>query len=434
MVVPRLPLELIDAIAGAVEELKRWEIEKTLRAMAGVCRAWLSVMTPRLWRDVTMECGSILAFRQLVQENRGKAIAQSVKKLVLWSLTPSDCAEYPVDTLTMLLDLLPNLQSLSIEELWFRADDELKPPHHNGRKIKEVVIFCPGSSDDHLIHLVAFLNIFDVIDTLAFHDPDFADYFVSETPDPRLQVRTALDALGDLLLVRTTVRALEVGSLSYSGGVAILELMRRNPNVRKLESIRMDCEELDEFTMLCDLLHDAGNGVLDLTLDISGDVDGEAEQSFRSWQESEVKVAACTSLRSLTLNIDVADHPVDDTQISHWSRAVSFLSYIPPHQLTSVHFVLSGHVRYSMQELRASEGRMKLASVLSKVPNLQSVLLTMAFEDYATVYESGERKLLRFVEEMFVKVLPKIAERGLLRVREDRSGSFRVLGCQDGTS
>jgi len=167
--------------------------------------------------------------------------------------------------------------------------------------------------------------------------------------------------------------------------------------------------------------------VLDLTLDIPEEFPNDDFGLLPLWQESQAKIIACQSLRSLTLSVYVTDGTVNETQTSRWSRAVSFLSHVPPQHLTAVHFILEGHVRNLLQEFYAGDGRVKLASVLSRIPNLQSVLLTTSFLDYMKGYGPIESKLLRFVEDVFVKALPRIAERGALKAREDRKSRFRVL-------
>lgn len=82
-----------------------------------------------------------------------------------------------------------------------------------------------------------------------------------------------------------------------------------------------------------------------------------------------------------------------------------------------------------MPELYACEGRVKLESVLVRIPSLQMVLLTTPCIEYLRGHGAREGKLLRSLGNTFSRALPRIAQKGALRACDawPRMGNFHVL-------
>jgi len=399
MTIPTLPLELIDMIAGVAESLiptSHWS-EDALRAMYTTCHAWARIVGGKSWKKVNALPARLPAFTQLLQG--GSEVGQWVRMLNL-AESPSyyqhDNRE-ALSTVTTLLHLLPNLQELVLDALPF-LDTHLRPDaYHGPLMLKEVSIWryllFPG---DRISDLAAFLNIFTEIDKLAIHNGHHYGYKLTgdlfSYGSHRVEIQAAFDALGDQVVVRTRVRAIQVSS------VEILELMRRSTCRHELQSISMRCGagEHESFFSLCDLLYEARDNVLDLMFGIDSiDWARESPHLFRLWQESERKVSACTSLRSLEISVNTQGI---QSSTSEWSRAVSFLRELSEStsQPACIRINVCGSAAKFLRHFHAAE--LKVASVLTQIPSLRSVDFNLSLSASSEMDPTERKTLIESVE------------------------------------
>lgn len=192
------------------------------------------------------------------------------------------------------------------------------------------------------------------------------------------------------------------------------------------------------------MLHDAGDSVSDVTLDITEALGNDASMFRRIWRLESPKLSPCRSLRSFTLCMkfveadpDAINDTSNDSSASQWSQAVSLLTHFSrPLQLGTLHLVLTGNPSKLMRQFRAAEQQKKLADVLKEIHTLESVLLTLmsysVYQSEGIPVESTLGSTRRStVEEAFREALQELAKKGYLRARHGLHGTIFVLNDDD---
>jgi len=427
MVVPQIPLDLVSDIAKAVRGLEdSYERLQTFVAMTLVCRAWASVAKEQLWRETRLEHVMVPKFMEFLKSG-GSGIVPYLQGLQLWRFGGAERdTVMSLPQLETLLDLLPDAQMLSLDELPYRsrrmfeaaaaARAVFKPqPRRIGKlRVRQLI----RSERDRIAHLVELINAFAEIDRLEIEDADFKEELYLNHHIPTEQVTALLANLSVRGTLRARVRSFCLKNAAPRTGEAILEVLRLSVHVHELTSIRVDCVDLPLFASLCSLLHEASNSISEVTLDMPDNA-GHGSSFFPLWKKCERKMAACTSIRSLTVRVYASkESPSSPSNIceSQWLPAVSFLSRIPTNRLTFVRFILGGHAGNFMRQFQTAEKRWKLANVLKKIDGLESVRLTLLFSNDTKNHAPPCRELLQPVEKAFQQVLAATAKDNSLKV------------------
>lgn len=132
-----------------------------------------------------------------------------------------------------------------------------------GPTVDEMYIEYDTHTQYHsLDHFSAFLNIITEIGMLEVADYDWGE---GRHLNGRNAMRAMLDELGDSVLTQTRVRGF---CFHETTGWVVMELLRRGLGVRPLETIKVDCVDMEQFAVLCDLLHTCRDSVRSLWLDV----------------------------------------------------------------------------------------------------------------------------------------------------------------------
>ncbi|THH23209.1 hypothetical protein EUX98_g7969 [Antrodiella citrinella] len=270
MFVPRLPLEIVDAIANELRGDPHPDTQP-LNAMSTVCRAWVG----------------------LARKDSGGALGPLVKTArVCLADNDHKMAEVriPITTYMTLFNLLPNLQDLSLSTLPSGLDEYSLQDHCAGRGISlkrlEIVDyeFIPG---ERIAHFVTFLNYFSEIQELKVSGGEYDEEDWIDWERSRRMVQKDLNALGEAGMIQTRIRSVDVSTSTME---EVLMIMTHVVHVQYLQKLHVFCGKLKEFSALCDLIHVVEDHLLDLTFTIMADPEDDTT-FLQDWQENESKIS-----------------------------------------------------------------------------------------------------------------------------------------------
>ncbi|KAH8107692.1 hypothetical protein BXZ70DRAFT_1003138 [Cristinia sonorae] len=403
LVVPQLPLEIIDIITHKIVERGGWHDVGTLRAIAETCKAWKPIGQQYLFRRVRGRLHRIMRIEEEVWME-GKAGKDEVsrlfghtRKLEIYGQEPDN---YPLATISSLLACFPNLQAFWLDTFPFTSG----PAAIQLLALDHVKLSYYDYATSAFLDFVAFLNLFSGIRQLDVSEAEFSEDFGFESALEAAQ-RFIQQRGADALTLGIQIEELSIRGSGSTASVAIIELLRMNPSTAKsLTRVAVDTDELDQIIALCDLLQVAEN-VEEVDFEVREEVD---DAWLPTWNETIQKLSS-TSLRSLKLRVSMMDDPdVTKPHLLIWTRVVSMISHLPP-TISYIHLELQGLIDSFLTQFRACEG-MKgppLDDVLGGLANLRTFRVKMEFE--RSVNLSSPIELLQ-------RALKKTADRELLVV------------------
>ncbi|TCD68978.1 hypothetical protein EIP91_009200 [Steccherinum ochraceum] len=326
MIIPPLPVELVDTITVAVTEYSKYD-KSVLRAMSLACRTWSSVVQRRLFERLLVKVEKLVDLVDFLQgESDNNALSTHVREIQLYTPVAYRVrdGETPLSLLSALMSKLPHLRSLALLGFPFVIPDsqDLLNTLFTMRKIS--VHFMPGA-EGSLQDFIAFLDIFSDVEELRISGLEWGGDIWSNDCSTASGIREYFQA--ENLCIQTRIKAVVVNSLHESAELMVLELIRRGPSTHSLTSMKISGGSWEAFAVLSDLLQKAGESITNFQFDIYECTGIE----IAVWRENEKKIAACTSLRTINLIMHIVDTTRSGITLEDcaWSRILSFLINTP---------------------------------------------------------------------------------------------------------